>query len=239
MADVDYRDMFWMVRDELPGIPVPTLFYRYAETVRDFCARSKAWQYDIPTALSLNANTAWPTITAGTHIPDDTYIVEPVRVKWAADGDVITFKTRDQLDAIDRDWESLTGTRGRYWTITSPGSYRLYPLLAETTTDALRLRVALAPRVDVATPRTSIPEELANEWKQVWAHGVLSSCMKMPGKDWTNVQLAKAYGDLYEEGIKMAKSRAAADYGRPDRSVRYGGLSIGGSGRRTVDDYGR
>lgn len=239
MADIEYRDLFWQVRTELPGVPQPVLFYNYAEAVREFCRRSKAWQYDSPSALDLNASTDWPTITAGTHIPTSTYVIEPVRVKWS-NGQFINFKTRDQLDRIDGDWEQATAAVPDYWTITSPGAFRIYPHLSANETSVLYMRFAIAPTVSLASPRTSMPEEIVNEWQHVWAHGALSKIMKIPGKDWTNIALAGDYGNLFDEGIADAKSRAAADYGRPHRSMAYGGLPMSGSGGvRESDDYGR
>lgn len=238
MADIDYRDLFWQVRTELPGVPEPLMFFNYAEAVREFCKRSLAWQYSLASPLDLADDTAWPTVTAGTHIPTGTYVVQPLRLKWD-DGTIITFRTRDQLDCEDGDWEQLTGSRPKNWTITEPGQYRVYPLLSTATTAQLYMRVALAPTVSVAAARTSMPEEIVNEWSTVWAHGALSKLMKIPGKDWTNVRLAAAYGDQFDEEIKDAKSRAAADYGRPYRQVTYGGLSMGGSGGQNSGDYSR
>lgn len=238
MANVNYQDLFWQVRTELPGVPVPVLFFNYAEAVRTHLARSLAWQHNCPSLLDLNAATAFPTLVAPTDIPTNTYVVEPVKIKWL-DGTTLPFMTRDQLDETDSNWEATTASTADNWTITGPGAFRIYPLLSESVTDAIRLRVALAPIVGVALSATAIPEELAREFSAAWSRGALSRLMKIPGKDWTDVKLAGSYDALFEEDIKAAKSRAAADYGRPRRTVQYGGLSIGGSGRRNTDDFGQ
>lgn len=234
MANVDYKDLWWQVRAELPGVPTPLLYGHYAEAVRTFFLKSLAWQHSCPNPVDLAADTAWPTLVLPTDIPDDTYVVQPVLVKWD-DGTVITFKTRDQLDELDSTWEQSTGSIPKHWTITSPMAWRLYPLLSASTTGQLYLRVALAPTAGAA----AIPEELAAEWQDVWAHGALSRLMRIPGKDWTNKGLANDYLSMYESAVADAKSRAAADYGRPHRFVRYGGLNIGGNPSGTRDDYGR
>lgn len=238
MANVYYQDLFWQVRSELPGVPLPLLYMNYAEAVRQFCVDSKAWQYSCPNALDLDADEAFPDITVGTDIPASTYIVEPVRIKWSS-GKYITFKTRDQLDSIAGDWEQRTASIPDHWTITEPGQFRLYPLLSTAETEAVYLRVAIAPIVAINGSRNNMPEALANEWAQAWAYGALSRLMKIPGKDWTNISLASSYGDLFEDCIVKAKSRAAADYGRPNRQVVYGGLPIGGSDAIGPDDYRR
>lgn len=234
MANVNFSDIYWPVRAELPGVPLPLLYNHYAEAVREFIAKSHAWQYSCPNALDLAASTAWPTLVAGTDIPTNTYVVEPVNLKWS-DGTDIPFRTRDQLDEIDPDWEQETATKPDYWTITAPGAWRVYPLLSASVTDELYLRVALAPTVAGGV----VPEELANEFRETWEKGALARLLKIPGKDWTNPVAAQVYKQSYDEEIAMAKSRAAADYGRPHRFVRYGGLAIGTGRGRVRDDYGR
>lgn len=237
MANVDIRDLFWQVRLELPGVPNPVLYFNYVEAVREHLRRSLAWQYSCPNALDVLAGEAWPTITVGTDIPDDTYIVEPLRVKF--NGSNLAFKTRSQLDLMDGSWEETTSSRPTNWTITSPGEFRLYPLLADDATEELILRVALAPQVTVDSSATALPEALAYEWSGAWANGTLARLMKIPGKDWTNVALAGAYAETFEQEIKDAKSRAGADYGKPRRTMAYGGLPIGDTFASDVDDYGR
>lgn len=237
MANVDIRDLFWQVRLELPGVPNPVLYFNYIEAVREHLRRSLAWQFSCPNALDLAAGEAWPNLVEGTDIPSSTYVVEPLRVKF--DGNNLGFKTRSQLDLMDQSWEETTASRPSHWTITSPGDWRVYPLLADDSTESLILRVALAPVVTVNDSATSVPEALAYEWSDAWAHGALTRLMKLPGKDWTNVALAASYGEMFEQDIKDAKSRAGADYGRPRRTVAYGGLAIGATTRRPTDDYGQ
>lgn len=242
MADVEFRDIFWQVRAELPGVPVPLLYYHYVEAVREFCTRAKAWQHDVPSLLDLGAGVVFPVIVPGTDIPLDTYLVQPLAVKWASSSRIITFKTRDQLDELDPDWESLTGSIPEHWTVTGPKAWRVYPLLATSETGVIRLRVALAPSRTEAGGRTGMPEELSDEFHDTWGFGCMSRLMRIPGKDWSNPGQSGAYRQIFEQGIMDAKSRAAADFGRPRRQTEYGGLPIGGKDTRNRgsnrDDYG-
>jgi hypothetical protein len=240
VADVEFRDILWQVQAELPGVPMPQLFYNYFEVVRDFCTRTKCWNYNSDAELSLAASTAWPTITAGTHIPANTYVVEPTSVKWDT-GRIITFRTRDQLDKQDGDWELATAAIPNHWTVTGPKQWRIYPLLSDSVTTKLVMRFAIAPIRTKATGRTGMPEELVYEFQDLWGMGTMARLMKQPGNDWSNPRQAAAYSQQYELGVRTAKSRAAADYGRPDRTVVYAGLPIGGGhpGTRNSDDYGQ
>lgn len=231
----NYADLYWQVRSEVPGVPTPILYNHFAEAVREFFVRSLAWQHNCPNALNLAASTAFPTLITGTDIPTASQVVQPTRIKWS-DGTFIPFKTRDQMDEIDAKWEQTTGSTSSYWTITGPGSFRLYPLLTALATARIYLRVALAPTVAGG----AVPDALVYEFQDAWTHGALARLLRIPGKDWTNPNLAATYMQMYDADIKLAKSRAAADFGRPHRTVEYGGLAIGGSGRQFNDgDYGR
>jgi hypothetical protein len=235
MANVNFSDIYWGVRAQLPGVPLPLLHNHFGEAVREFIAKSHAWQHNCPVALDLAADTAWFTLVMPTDIPTGTYVVEPVNLK-RSDGTNIAFQTRDQLDEIDPDWEQAEAGQVDFWTITGPSAWRVYPLLTDALTDEFYLRVSLAPTVASG----AVPEELANEFRSTWDKGALARLLAIPGKDWTNPVAAQVYQSQYEEEIAMAKSRAAADYGRPHRFVRYGGLAIGGAGTgRIKDDYGR
>jgi len=238
MVDQSFRDMAWLVRPHVAGCPDAEIYYHFAEAVREHLARSKAWQFQPTAAFDLADDTAFPTITAGTHIPTDTYVVEPVLLKWD-DGCEIPFVTRDQLDKIDSDWEQATGTKPKYWTSLAPGDWRVYPLLTAATTAQLYMRLAISIQLHTNVTAAGVEENLAYRFRSAWARGALAKLMAIPGKDWTNINLASNYGTLFEEDIAKAKSLAAADYGRPKRSVQYGGLGMGGSERRVTDDYGR
>jgi hypothetical protein len=233
---VNYTDLFWQVRAELPGVPVPLLYNVYAETVRNFFRRSLAWQVSVP-PVDLIANEEFPDLLDSPYeelLPAETYVVQPVRIKYK-DGSNVTFRTRTQLDAMDSTWEQdVRSGPTRHWTITAPGVYRLYPIPAESVEAALFMKIAVAPRRNAR----AVPEPLADEWTQAWTEGALSALLKIPGKDWTDVNLAAAHGRMFDDSVREARSRSNADYGNPTRQVAYGGLSIGGSGRNRSDDYG-
>ncbi len=243
MADISYRDLFWQVRTELPGVPEPTLFMFYAAAVREHLRRSLAWQVQAG-LVTWTSTDDFPDATA--LVPSNTTILQPVQVKWN-NGALIAFKTRAELDEIDGDWEQKTtaGLQPDYWTISAPGEFLMYPTTSTTVVAAAELRLAVVPTLPTAAANglVAIPEELALEFSEDWSHGALAKLMRVPGKDWTNFESASSYAAIFENDIKVAKARAGADFGRPRRRVRYGGLGIGGSAqrrtRRVNDDYGQ
>ena len=241
MAEISYRDLFWQVRTELPGVPEPTLFMFYAAVVREHLRKSLAWQVNVG-LVTWTSTDDFPDVSAV--VPTLTTMVQPIQVKWN-NGVIIPFKTRLELDEIDGDWEQSTtaGLEPDFWTITAPGEFALIPDSSTTVTNAVEVRAAVVPLLPTAAAdnRVGVPEELALEFSDDWAHGALARLMRIPGKDWTNFETASSYAAIFENDVKVAKARAGADFGRPRRSMRYGGLGIGGAQGRlpnSKDDYG-
>lgn len=218
MANIDLSSQFWQVRTELPGVPEPVLHYRYSQAVKDFLHRSEAWRYTITTPVTCTSGEDFPSLTSS--IPTNTYVVRPVSVKWVT-GTALPFRTRDELDQVNPQWEQETALQPSAWTILQPGVFKLYPTPSATTSAALYFRVALSIKVPDAT---QIPEELVREWDDAFAAGALTRLYAMPNKDWSNPALAAAYSNKFEHYVNVAKARTASDYGHHARTVQYGGI---------------
>jgi hypothetical protein len=210
------QDHLWQVRAECPGVPEPILFQRYSLAIKDFLHRSEAWRYDLPAPVAVVANSTWPDLLGV--LPANTYVVRPVMVKWS-DGSPIDFLPRYLLDEEDDNWETATAGTPRKWTLSDIGSPRFYPIPNEN--GAVRLRVALSI---LAPQATEVPDALMQEWEEAFAAGALSRLHKMPGKDWSDINLALKYEADFEQKIRYARGRTSADYGKRPKVVRYGGI---------------
>lgn len=220
MADVLFSSQAWQVRSEVPGVPEPILTYRYAQAVKEFLQLSEAWRVTLPATYDFVDGEDFPDVSAD--LPVGAYVIRPLSVRWVVGSSCsLPFIPRDQLERAETDWESLVDGTPRGWTITQPGKFRMFPLATTTVPDAIRLRVALGITVPAAV---SLPEELMREWDNAFAAGALMNLLKMPGKDWTDLKLAGAYGEQFLDYVTQARARAAADYGQPVRTVRYGGI---------------
>lgn len=213
------------VRLELPGAPNPVLEAAVYRVLRQFFWDSEAWKYTSDNRKDWAASTNFPTFTAGTDIPAKTVVKRADTVKYASDGADFTpipFKTRDHLDQLDQNWEVETGSTPRYWTFDNAAEARIIPLATATVSNALQVRLVIAP-VFTALDDT-LPDLLYYENEEALKAGILFQLMKKPGKDWTNLNAAASYGAIFRAGIQTAKSRAEAGYGQPVRTTTYGGL---------------
>ena len=215
------------VRVELPGIAVPILNAALYRVMRQFFWESEAWKYTYDNGLDWTLNTlALPAPTPGTDIPAKCVVKRVDTVMYDAGGTAwdqeVPFKTRDELDRLNRDWYTEVGSTPAYWTHGNDGAALVTPQVAATVTTAFLIRAVIAPVFTVVSD--TLPSFLYYEFEEAIKAGVLAQCMKMPGKDWSNTQMALFYGSAYTAGMKQAKSRAQADFGQPKDSMAYGGI---------------
>jgi len=215
-----------MLRIELPGIPQPVLDATIVRVVRQFFWKSEAWKYTSDNGKDWVAGAAAiPTLTPGTDIPTGTIVKRIDTAKYDADGaawdDEIPFKTRDELDRENPDWETETGSSPSSWTIDNDGEARVIPKTLATVTTGLLLRAIIVPSDSVTT---TIPNFLFFDNEEAFKAGVLAQLLKLPGKDWTDPRKAQTQEAAFALGIVSAKSRAEAGFGQPKDQMAYGGL---------------
>ncbi len=225
------------LRVELPGIPEPLLVAATKRIARQFFRKSEAWRYDLDNVLDWTVAETFPTITPNTDIPEDTHVVRVDKVRYGVThaSRTLLFVPRDQLDRESPRWASETGTAPKNWTNVAAGQARILPTPSATVSSSLHIRVVIAPSPDLV----SLPDFLFYEYEEVIKFGVLSQLMKIPGKDWTSINLSTLYGKKFNNGIREAKSKAQAEYGQPDREVVYGGIPFSSASARRIDDYGQ
>lgn len=222
MAEIPITDRLWMVREALPGVPEPVLFRRYMQAAKDFFRRSNAWVYVVTDVDDDRATTGLPFVDLYPYLPVDTSIVDILSIKYQ-DGTPIRFMARDQLNEQILDWQNQEGTnKPDYYTLIEPGSWSFVPSKpSQDLSAAFTFRVSLAPKVP---DRTTLPDFLLDEWDEALAAGALASLYALPGRDWSDVNLATAHSIAFESWVIKARSRAEADYGQPVRTVVYGGI---------------
>jgi len=214
------------LRVELPGMIEPVLEAAIFRGLRKFFWFSEAWKYTCDNGLDYTSGQqAMNLPVAGTDIPAKTVLKRVDTVLWDAGGDDwekrIEFRTRDQLDRIDGNWFTTTGSEPKYWTYDNTLPI-WYPISTATVTDGALLRCVIAPVFTLVAD--TLPDLLYYEFEDIFKAGILADLMKMPGKDWSNPEMSVYYAAIYKAGVDAAKSRAEADFGQPNRTMAYGGL---------------
>jgi len=225
------------LRVELPGIPEPLLVAATKRITRQFFRKSEAWRYDLDDVVDWTTALTFPTITEAVHIPADTHVVRIDKVRYGVDNATRTlpFVPRDQLDRENPDWATETGSSPKAWTHVAAGQALIIPVASANVADSLHIRAVIAPSPDLV----SLPDFLFYEFEEAIKFGVLGQLMKIPGKDWTNINLGNLYEKKFNNGVTAAKSKAQAEYGQPNREVEYGGIPFSRAAGKRTDDYGR
>ena len=109
----------------------------------------------------------------------------------------------------------------------------LVPIPIAQLVNSTIIRVVLKP----THTSTMSDESIMDEYRDAIVNGALFRLLRIPGKDWSDLQGAQLYSSLFESVVITAERRGRqADEGVARRVV-YGG--VGGFGSRRRNRYGR
>lgn len=205
-----FASMGGRVSLHVPGIPSPLIVHSLREAAIDLCRRSKCWREDL-SATVLTAGfpyTAVPTTGAVT-VPRVSKVLRVI-----ADGLKPPLDEIDEREASLRfdDWKATTGTLDAF-TENPVGVIRLVPLPA-TTVD-LEITVALEPDETA----TGIDDFVYNEHRETIISGAVYRLAMIPGKPWTNFDVALIHKKIFEDGVDDAAVPFNLNFVMPSRHV--------------------
>ena len=148
-------------------------------------------------------------------MPEDARIVT-VRDIWASNRKLRPV-TMPQLFELIPNWQTATGSEPTYYNASADWrSIRIYPIPIEANLAKLTMRAAYAPTLTA----TTLPDEIVTKYLDGLLGGTKSRLMLMPGKTWSNVQMAAAYRTQYTDQVVKAKIDDLHDRVQGSLSVR-------------------
>ena len=196
-------------------------------TVIEFCEQTGAYQAELDPVTTVSGIFEYdlepPTGTAvhqimwvifnGTDLePISTTLLEQRKPKW-----------RDS---------AYQGTP-EYYVKVSRSLFYLVPVPSATTANSGRLRVQLKP----LHTSTSCDADIMDDYREALVNGTLFRLLRMPNREWTDLQAADVYRQLYGAGMVTAERRATQSDVGVTRKVKYGGVFLPINKRR--NRYGR
>lgn len=160
-----------------PGCAVPTAYLAIRQAATEFCERTRLWRYaddfDITEDDAEGINTPYGSVL---------HEIELVQ----HDGRELGPRTVSWLDAFEKGWRAgaLDG-QPSYVTQTEPNTLRIVPFQA----GHIDLFVWLKPSGDAE----EVPDFLVDQYRETIAHGALGRLLAIPGKPYSNPQLATAF----------------------------------------------
>lgn len=238
-------DLLPDVRIAAAGVPEFVALYALTRSLGEFLDRSEAWKDWAPTQTDF-ADATGGIATWVNHLAQNTQRWMRIKridmLRWSEDGTLIHFRTTEQLQAYDAQWRTRTGSRPIYFTQegelaasgSNPSGFRVRLHPAPESADVTG---SIQPRFIVTTDAVAdfdlsvfdsqipaVPDRIFYAFRQGIVSGALANLYMMPGKDWTNPQLAQPHGAKFENTIADAKSRADRDFGNAPLIAKYGGI---------------
>lgn len=192
------------VYDEIPAAPEMFALRALADSVKEFCHRTHAWQAPVADVF-----TAVGTAKYNLLAPEGTMVVAPLEVR--VDGVRIN---PNPAEFHRRGSVPLPGVP-RSFSQTTPSLIELdRPALAGAVITVL---AALTLPLDATD--TDIPDDILNEYGEAIAAGAKMRMVRQAGQPWFDPKLGALYSVTYYTAVNEAKRRVMTSLAQPDLQV--------------------
>ena len=214
-----------LVKEVLPYVPFcpdSLVESNLRSATIEFCERSKAYVLDMDAF-----NTISGVYEYDFDIPTGTEVHQVLQMTYdGMDMDPISPRS---LEINYPDWRDRTGrphvylqkTESTFWLVPVPSGS--FPVIAS---------VALKP----SRTSNNIDTRISNQYRDAIIYGTLYRLLRMPSREWTDVNAAREYLAQFNNEITQAELRARGGDLGVKRTVKYKGI---GKPRRRYGRYGR
>ena len=205
-----------LVKDVLPYVPnCPDSLIE--STLRsaciEFAERSKAYVYDLDPITSIS----------GTDVH---------AILWMTyDGDDLDPISPRSLELNYSDWRNKTSVPQVYLQ-KNPSTFWVIPVPGSAVTNGIQLAVALKP----SRTTSNIDTTFSNSYRDGIVYGTLYRLLRIPSKDWTDINASRDYLGLFNQEIVQAELKARGGDLGVKRTVKYRGAGL--SPRKRYKKYG-
>jgi len=199
-------EIIYRVRPHVEGCPEPVIVDELRLATEELCRQSYIWEQEL-TPVSVVRDQASYTLP----FPSGTRIVSPQRAR-IGDNWLEYNHTGDLERVLGRDWRSKRANP-HYWFMEGPYTIRLVPIPQTDNANSLVAWATIEPaEVDVELP------DWFRQYDRCLAEGALATLKEIPGKDWTDPQMAQIHRRRF--GTDVADIRYDASRNFSDRPVR-------------------
>ncbi len=203
-------DLIRFIAPELPGCPDVLINQALVQSAIEFCTETLAWQEIQDPLIVIDKQNLLDV-----EVPRDARIVT-VRDIWASNRKLRPV-TMPQLFELMPNWQTATGSEPTYYNASVDWqSIRIFPIPMEANRAKLTMRVAYAPTLTA----TTLPDEICTKYLDGLLGGTKARLMVMPGKTWTNAQMAAVYRAQLNDQMLKAKIDDLHDRVQGSLSVR-------------------
>lgn len=211
-----YDDFLSRLLSEVPGCPEPAALQSIKDTTIDFCEKTLIHQadHDPVAAIARIADYDLETPVTGTRVirvMKAWYLgneLSPVAPDYIRDPSLYNQR-------IGGDFETKYSSPQNF-TQKDTATFSLYPVPDKTVTNAITMRVALAPLRSSET----CADFLYEQWVEDICAGAAARLQASPNKAYTNPQFAVSNQRRYTAGVNDARMRSNRGFTRANMQVK-------------------
>lgn len=201
---VSWENFYIHVQPHVPGCPEIIIDQHLQEAAADFCERSEVWRYDLDTDTTI-ANLADYPIDAPTGATVENIVALYV------DGFLMT-----RVSELDfKHYPNVPPSRPSHFAVYQDTQVRFYPT-PDASYDFGGVCV-LKPKLTA----TGVEDFIFEAHGKTIACGALASLLVIPGKEWTNPELAAYYSAKFHKSTDDAKGRDTRRANYRVKSVKF------------------
>jgi len=222
---IKYETLLPEILPMVPGCPDTLVENNIRSAVVELCERASVYQAELDPVTTVSniyeydleppTGTSVQKILWVTHLGKD---LEPL--------------TTTLLEQRLPKWREQAGVP-EYFVQQNSATFMLAPIPSATTVGSTIVRAVLRP----THTSTACDNDVMNDYRDTIVNGALFRLLRIPNKDWSDIQGASVYGQLFNQGVQDAERRARNADTAVRRSVRYGG-SMAGAWRTRRRKYG-
>ena len=207
-----YEDLLPEILPLVPLCPEPFARVNVRSAFIELCERADVYQIELDAITTVNNTYEYDLET-----PSNTLVSKILSVTHS--GKNLKPITPELLDQRIPDWRTTTGTP-EYYVKVSPTVIWLAPVPDATTALSTTVRAALKQTVSSSSADT----DTINDYRDVIVNGALARLFRVPNREWSDLNSAQIYLQLFEQGLQQAERKATHKDQPVVRKVKYGGL---------------
>jgi hypothetical protein len=198
-----WDDFLPLILPDLPGCPKSLALAAARRGADELCRGAYVWTEELgPMDVS-----AWQTDYT---LPIPSGAVPVILLGLYFQGIPLSAATDEELDEKYPGWSELTAARPLRFIVPAIGKVRLVPKPTAAAAAALTARMVLAPAHDAA----DVQDLIFEQWAPAVAHAAKAELMAVPGKAWSDPQLAEHHARQFRTHIVRARGRASIGWTR-------------------------
>lgn len=196
-----WDDFLPLVLPDVPGCPEALALAAVKRGAIELCRSAYVWVRDLGPldVIAGQAEYACPPPAGAAPV---------ITLGLAVRGLPLRAATVEELDLNHPGWPGLSAARPLRFLVPTLGKVRLVPEPSENIESALVVRMVLAPAHDAAAAE----DLLLDQWAVAVAHAAKAELMLVPGKPWTQPQLAEHHQRQFAAHVARARGRASAGW---------------------------